>query len=184
MPKQVAQKAFILKGLPVFTQRVCNRLKRSQLKDPWSRAQSRLEGNYKHNACTPHTDRIDTAERERGVDCQIFVTVVRGGMFISTCKQPFESVKIWLTHQPTVILAMTCDECPAGRQNRQNCQDPYLSSPSQPFSASAQEKVKKKISSDRKRCNLTCASTALHSTGNTRGLIAYFENKNSFTFLC
>lgn len=43
MPKQVAQigshtQAFIHTGLCFFTQQVCNRLNRSQLKDPWSRA--------------------------------------------------------------------------------------------------------------------------------------------------
>lgn len=35
-------------------------------------------------------------------------------------------VKSIATHQPKLILALTGDECPSGRYNRQTCQDPYL----------------------------------------------------------
>lgn len=124
MPKQVAQKAFIHVGLCVFTQQVCNRLKRSQLKDPWSRAQSSPEGNYNHNAFTPHARRTD--REEKGGNTQLCVTVMTGDSSFQYPNEVLKGKKTWLTHQPIAILALTGDDCPSGTYNRQTCQDPYL----------------------------------------------------------
>lgn len=110
--QQVAQidshvQAFIHTRLCAFSpQQVCNRLIRSQLKDPRSRAWASVEGNYYHNPLTT----TQTKEAGREVKVKAAVTVLHyiwswcdwsvGEIFpISADKSDIQRQKTWEIHQ-------------------------------------------------------------------------------------
>lgn len=111
-----AQRDFTLVAWAVFTQQVCNRLKRSLLKELGPEPRPLLEAIIGRECVGwTHTEQDEWGGEEGWHN-----------LSFQYANDQFKRWKLWQTDQPTVILALTCDERPAGTLNRLICQEAYF----------------------------------------------------------